>query len=97
MSKKFIVWVCVMKGRGRCWEKRGELVLKRFRAETESRGLNNVMVTPTGCSDKHDYGPAVAIDPDDVWYCNVTPQDVSEIIQEHIVNGRVVRRLICPS
>ncbi len=96
MSKKYIVWVCTMRGKARCWEKGSEAVLKRFRSEIESRGLDNVMVTPTGCSDRHDYGPAVAIDPDDIWYCRVTPENVTEIVQEHILNGRTLRRLICP-
>lgn len=95
MTGKFIVWVCMMRGKGRCWEKGAGLVLERFRAEIESRGLNNVMVTTTGCSDRHDYGPAVALDPDDIWYCHVTPEDVTEIVQEHILNGRAVSRLMC--
>lgn len=85
-----------MKGKGRCAEKGGKQVLERFRAEVDSSGLDNVMVTPTGCSDRHDYGPAVAVDPDGTWYCRVTPDDVPEIVQEHILFARVVRRLECP-
>ncbi len=85
-----------MKGKGHCWEKGGELVLKRFQAEVESRELNHVMINRTGCSDRHERGPAVALDPEDVWYCNVTPDDVTDIIQEHIMNGRILRRLLCP-
>ncbi len=95
MNKQVIVWVCMLRGKGRCWEKGAEHVLKRFRAEVESKELNNVLVTPTGCSDRHDYGPAVALDPDDTWYCNVTPEDVTDIIHEHILNGKPVRRLMC--
>ncbi len=96
MNSRFIVWVCIMRGKGRCREKGGDQVLKRFQAEVESRGLHNVMVNPTGCSDRHEYGPAVALDPDNVWYCKVTPDNASELIDEHIMNGRVVSRLLCP-
>jgi (2Fe-2S) ferredoxin len=38
-------------------------------------------------------GAAVMIYPDGVWYAQVRAQDVPEIIEEHIINGRVVERL----
>lgn len=38
-------------------------------------------------------GPAVMVYPDGVWYALVRPADVREIIEEHILNGRVVERL----
>src|SRR5918993_2403383 len=38
-------------------------------------------------------GPAVMVYPDGVWYAQVRPTDVVEIIEEHILNGRVVERL----
>jgi NADH-quinone oxidoreductase subunit F len=38
-------------------------------------------------------GPAVMVYPDGVWYAQVLPSDVQEIIEEHLLNGRVVKRL----
>lgn len=38
-------------------------------------------------------GPAVMVYPDGVWYAQVRPADVVEIIEEHILNGQVVERL----
>ncbi len=38
-------------------------------------------------------GPAVMVYPDGVWYAQVRPSDVSEIIDEHILKGQVVERL----
>jgi len=38
-------------------------------------------------------GAAVMIYPDGVWYAQVRPADVREIVNEHILNGRVVERL----
>jgi (2Fe-2S) ferredoxin len=38
-------------------------------------------------------GAAVMVYPDGVWYAQVRASDVSEIIEEHLVNGRVVERL----
>lgn len=38
-------------------------------------------------------GPAVMVYPDGVWYAQVLPSDVQEIVEEHLLNGRVVARL----
>lgn len=38
-------------------------------------------------------GPAVMVYPDGIWYAQVLPSDVQEIIEEHLLNGRVVTRL----
>ncbi len=38
-------------------------------------------------------GAAVMVYPDGVWYAQVRPSDVVEIIEEHLINGRVVERL----
>jgi (2Fe-2S) ferredoxin len=38
-------------------------------------------------------GPAVMVYPDGVWYAQVLPSDVEEIIEEHLLNGRTVARL----
>ncbi|MEO6391132.1 MAG: (2Fe-2S) ferredoxin domain-containing protein [Pyrinomonadaceae bacterium] len=38
-------------------------------------------------------GPAVLVYPDGVWYAQVRPADVPEIVEEHLINGRVVERL----
>ena len=38
-------------------------------------------------------GAAVMVYPDGVWYAQVRAKDVPEIVEEHIVNGRVVERL----
>src|SRR5229473_6440740 len=38
-------------------------------------------------------GAAVMVYPDGIWYAQVHPADVSEIVEEHIVNGRTVERL----
>lgn len=38
-------------------------------------------------------GPTVLVYPDGTWYAQVRPSDVSEIIEEHLLNGRPVMRL----
>ena len=38
-------------------------------------------------------GPAVMVYPDGIWYAQVRTGDVPEIVEEHLLNGRVVERL----
>jgi (2Fe-2S) ferredoxin len=38
-------------------------------------------------------GAAVMVYPDGIWYAQVRAGDVNEIIEEHLINGRVVERL----
>ena len=37
------------------------------------------------CTRRHEEGPVVFIYPDDVWYTRVRPEDVSEIVERHLV------------
>ncbi len=49
-----------------------------------------------GCLEQCEVGPTVVVYPDAVWYGGVTPADVDEIIDSHIIGGRPVERLIIP-
>ena len=62
----------------------------------EAKGKNpNGSVVLTECASVGfcAIGPAVMVYPDGVWYAQVRPSDVHEIIEEHLLNGRVVKRL----
>ncbi|NLI13460.1 MAG: NADH-quinone oxidoreductase subunit F, partial [Peptococcaceae bacterium] len=48
----------------------------------------------SGCHGFCQMGPLVRIEPRGTLYCKVKPEDVSEIFEEHIINGRVVTRLL---
>ena len=52
-----------------------------------------VRINTAGCLDRCSEGPVLVVYPDDVWYSYVDAQDIDEIIDEHLVNGRVVERL----
>jgi len=56
-------------------------------------GVGKVRVNQAGCLDRCEEGPVVVVYPEEVWYTYVDQEDVEEIIQEHLVNGRVVQRL----
>ncbi len=72
----------------------GEIVnnLKQILAE---KNLNDdVQVITAGCFGFCEKGPIVKILPDNTFYTQVKPEDAREIIEEHIVKGRKVSRLL---
>ena len=57
------------------------------------KGKDKVRINKAGCMDRCDEGPVLVVYPEAVWYQYVDTDDIEEIIQEHLVNGRVVERL----
>ncbi|MEE8342701.1 MAG: (2Fe-2S) ferredoxin domain-containing protein [Gammaproteobacteria bacterium] len=57
-------------------------------------GKDGVRVNTAGCMDRCEEGPVIAVYPDAVWYTYVDREDIDEILEEHLVNGRVVERLL---
>jgi len=53
-----------------------------------------VRVNKSGCLAQCGHGPMVVVYPENVWYAGVKPADVPEIVDEHLVNGRPVERLL---
>jgi (2Fe-2S) ferredoxin len=56
-------------------------------------GKGKVRVNQAGCLDRCAEGPVIVIYPEEIWYTYVDKQDVDEIIEEHLVHGRIVERL----
>jgi (2Fe-2S) ferredoxin len=56
-------------------------------------GKGKVRVNQAGCLDRCEEGPVIVVYPEEVWYTYVDKADIDEIIEEHLVNGRVVERL----
>ena len=56
-------------------------------------GNGKIRVNTAGCLDRCSEGPVVVVYPDDVWYTYVDQEDIDEIINEHLLNDRIVKRL----
>jgi (2Fe-2S) ferredoxin len=83
--------------RGDCTRKGGKEVREKFKDELASRGLKGRMRANTaGCLDNCEQGCSVVVYPDDVWYGHVTPADVTEIVEKHLLGGKPVERLVIP-
>ena len=83
--------------RGSCTvDGKGEL-LPAFQAAVKDAGIKGVVrVNKAGCLDQCEHGPTVVVYPEAVWYGRVTPADVSEIVQSHLIGGSPVERLRLP-
>jgi (2Fe-2S) ferredoxin len=73
-----------------------ELKARQLQFGTEKKGRNpngSVVLTECGSVGFCAIGAAVMVYPDGVWYAQVRASDVAEIVEQHIVNGKVVERL----
>ena len=91
------VFVCDQKkpeGVPCCAARGSEKLMDALRREVGARGLENeVQITVCGSLGLCERGPNLVIYPEGVWYSNVTPEDVPQIVREHFQEGRVVARL----
>lgn len=60
-------------------------------------GEGKVRINQAGCLDRCELGPCVVVYPEGVWYRYLDEEDVDEIIDSHLQNGRIVERLKLPS
>src|SRR5262245_17528923 len=84
-------------GRKSCNPDGTEALRERFKAELKKRNLGPlVRANKAGCLDQCELGPTVVIYPQQVWYGGVKLDDVSRIIDETIIAGRVLPDLLIP-
>lgn len=77
------------------FETRLESAGLRFGKESKGRNPKGpIVLTDCGSVGFCSVGPAVLVYPDGIWYAQVRASDVQEIIDEHLVAGRVVDRLV---
>jgi (2Fe-2S) ferredoxin len=77
-----------------CGEACGMELVQEFKKQLKERGLGkDYRAQRTGCLDTCELGPSVVVYPEGVFYGGVTPADVQEIIDSHIVNDVPVERL----
>ncbi len=90
--EKMQILIC---GGTSCSDKQSEIVSDNLKLELEANALeNDVKVVRTGCFGLCNLGPIVKITPGDVIYTHVSPDDVREIVSEHIMKGQKVERLL---
>jgi len=84
----------ICRGTG-CTSSSSEQIAQEFEKQLKLHGIDEeVIVERTGCFGLCALGPIVIVYPEAAFYSLVKPEDVEEIVKEHLVKGRVVKRLL---
>lgn len=83
-------------GRPCCAARGAQEAQEHAKKRIKEMGLNGpgkVRINKAGCLDRCEEGPVVVVYPEGVWYTYVDKEDIDEIIDSHLVNGKAVERL----
>jgi NADP-reducing hydrogenase subunit HndC len=91
---KYSMHLLVCGGTG-CHASESDAIVCNLRDELEAKGLmDSVQVILTGCFGLCDKGPILKVMPDNTYYFQVKPEDALMIVEEHVIKGRKVSRLL---
>ncbi len=96
---RYHVFFCVNQredGSACCANHDSQAMRDYVKEKVKSLGLNadaRVRVNTAGCLDRCAEGPVIVVYPEGTWYTYVDKDDVDEIIDQHLVHGRIVERL----
>lgn len=86
--------VLICNGTG-CVASKSPEIMERLTKHLIANGIEKeVKIVKTGCFGLCEKGPIIVIYPEGATYCHVSPDDVEEIVNEHLVKGRIVKRLL---
>ncbi|WP_186430791.1 NADH-quinone oxidoreductase subunit NuoF [Clostridium sp. BSD9I1] len=70
-------------------------IVENLKHEIKTAGLENeVQVSLTGCFGFCEQGPIININPDNAFYVHVKPEDAKEIVESHLLQGKIIERLL---
>ncbi len=87
-------------GEACCAQFQAQAAFDRGKQQVKAAGLagpGKVRVNKAGCLDRCAAGPVAVVYPEAVWYSFVDVQDIDEIVESHLKNGKVVERLLTPA
>ncbi len=91
---KYSMHLLVCGGTG-CKSQESDFIAEKLKKELSKQGLEEtVQVIMTGCFGFCEKGPIVKVMPDNTFYTQVKPEDAEEIVEEHVIKGRRVERLL---
>lgn len=83
-------------GRACCQDHGARQAREHAKARVKAAGVSgpgSVRVNAAGCLDRCAEGPVAVVYPEGVWYTYQDTRDINEIVDEHLLGGRVVKRL----
>jgi (2Fe-2S) ferredoxin len=96
------VFICVNERsqddpKGCCAARGGAEVAAAFKKKLHEAGLKRIVrANKAMCLDQCAHGVAVVVYPEATWYGHVTVADVDEIVEQHVLGGKPVERLVIP-
>ena len=87
-------------GEESCAQHHAQAGFDRCKAQVKAAGLSGpgqVRVNKAGCLDRCAAGPVAVVYPEAVWYTYVDLHDIDEIVSSHLMQGKVVERLLVPA
>ena len=87
------------KGEDCCARHDAQEAFDRCKSQVKAAGLSGpgkVRVNKAGCLDRCAAGPVAVVYPEGVWYSYMDHHDIDEIVESHLLGGRVVERLLTP-
>lgn len=97
---KYHVFFCTNQRAGgeQCCAQSGSSAIRDYaKARIKALGLageGGVRINTAGCLDRCESGPVLVVYPEGVWYSYVDREDIDEIIQQHLLQGKPVQRLL---
>ncbi len=84
-------------GENACQQHGAQTGFEHCKSRVKAEGLmgpGGVRVNKAGCLDRCAGGPVAVVYPEAVWYTYLDSEDIDEIVESHLKNGRVVERLL---
>ena len=79
--------------RGSCKWRGAEPLRNYMKVRAKELGIERARVNMAGCLDRCELGPVMVIYPEGVWYRYNDQADIDEILQQHVIGGKIVERL----
>ncbi|MDQ2988582.1 MAG: (2Fe-2S) ferredoxin domain-containing protein [Pseudomonadota bacterium] len=83
-------------GRPSCGDRGAQVAQKYAKTRIKQLGLNGhekIRINQAGCLDRCEEGPVLVVYPEGTWYTYIDNSDIDEIIDSHLIGGKVVERL----
>ncbi len=94
-QRQSITTTVIMCGGPGCQPSGSQAVIDTVRDEISKQGLEqSVRLRVTGCHGFCEQGPVIVIEPGNVFYCHVSPEDAFEIVYQTVTKGELIERLL---
>ena len=81
--------------KGCCFDRGSSAIREEFKKRIAELGLKaEIRASSSGCLDACEFGAAIVVYPEQIWYGGVKLEDVEEIIQIHLINNQPIKRLM---